>query len=67
MILEAALRIPLIYLVPLSVSVGASAALSAVAIGGLALWTAAGTARIPRWAPDVARPDAERLTSTSSA
>jgi hypothetical protein len=66
MILEAALRIPLIYLVPLSVSVGASAALSAVAIGGLAIWTAAGTARLPRWDPDAARPDAEQLASASS-
>jgi hypothetical protein len=66
MIVEAALRIPLIYLVPLSVSVGASAALSVVAIGGLAIWTAAGTARLPRWDADAARPDAEQLVSTSS-
>lgn len=66
MILEAALRIPLIYLVPLSVSVGASAALSAVAIGGLAIWTAVRTARLPRWDADAAQPDAEQLASTSS-
>jgi hypothetical protein len=65
MILEAALRLPLIYLVPLSVSVGLSAALSATVIGGLAIWTAVGTARLPRWDVDAARPDASQLTSTS--
>jgi hypothetical protein len=65
MILEAALRLPLIYLVPLSVSVGLSAALSATVIGGLAIWTAVGTARLPRWDVDTARPDASQLTSTS--
>ncbi|MDT5127680.1 MAG: hypothetical protein QOH54_3324 [Mycobacterium sp.] len=65
MILEAALRLPLIYMVPLSVSVGVSAAFSAMVIGSLATWTAVTTARLPRWDVDAAWPDASQLTSTS--
>jgi hypothetical protein len=65
MLLEAALRLPLIYLVPLSVSVGVSAAFSVMVIGGLAMWTAVVTARLPRWDVDTARPDASQLTETS--
>jgi hypothetical protein len=65
MLLEAALRLPLIYMVPLSVSVGVSAAFSAMVIGSLATWTAVTTARLPRWDVDAARPDASQLTSTS--
>jgi hypothetical protein len=48
MICEAALRIPLIYLVPLSVGVGASAALMVAVTGCLTAWTAAVAVRLPR-------------------
>jgi hypothetical protein len=65
MILEAALRLPMIYMVPLSVSVGVSAAFSAMVIGSLAIWTAVTTARLPRWDGDAAQPDASRLTNPS--
>ena len=48
MILEALLRLPLIYLVPLSVAVGASTAFMVAVIGCLAAWTAVVTSRLPR-------------------
>lgn len=47
MIAEAVLRIPLIYLVPLDVAVGASTALMLTVIGSLAVWTAVVAARLP--------------------
>ena len=55
MIVEAALRLPLIYVVPLSVAVGASTALMVTVIGCLAAWTAVVTARLPRWNVDTAQ------------
>jgi hypothetical protein len=47
MIGEAALRIPLIYLMPLDVAVAASSALMLTVVGSLAAWTAAAAARLP--------------------
>ncbi len=39
LISEAALRVPLVYLLPPSVAVGASTAVAVLVIGGLAVWT----------------------------
>ena len=64
MILEAALRLPLIYMVPLSVSVGISAAFSAIVIGSLAIWTAVTTAGLPDCG-DALQPAAELATRTA--
>jgi len=47
MIAEAVLRLPLIYLVPLDVAVGASTALMLSVIGSLAAWTAVVATRLP--------------------
>lgn len=46
MIAEAVLRLPLIYLIPLSIAVGASAAFMVVVIASLAAWTAVVTAQL---------------------
>jgi hypothetical protein len=46
------LRLRLIYLAPLNIAVGASAAFMVVVIGCLAAWTNIVTGRLPR--PDVA-------------
>jgi short subunit dehydrogenase-like uncharacterized protein len=48
LIAEAALRLPLIYLVPLQVGVGASTALFVLTLGGLTAWTAIVAAALTR-------------------
>jgi hypothetical protein len=45
MIAEAVLRLPLIYVIPLNIAVGASTAFMVVVIGSLAAWTAVVTRR----------------------
>jgi hypothetical protein len=46
---EAAIRVPLVYLLPPSVMVGLSTAMAVLAFGGLAVWTGryAGRAPVP--------------------
>jgi hypothetical protein len=46
---EAALRVPMICLMPFSVAVGASAALMIAVIGCRAAWTVVVTSRLPHW------------------
>jgi hypothetical protein len=46
MLAESVLRLPLVYLVPLDVAVGASTALMLAVIGGLTAWTAVVTSRL---------------------
>jgi hypothetical protein len=48
LIIEAALRVPLVYLLPPSVAIGASTAMAALVIGGLVVWTGRYTARSRR-------------------
>lgn len=48
---ESALRVPLVYLIPVDVMVGLSTALMIVAMAGLALWTAAYLLRAARKTP----------------
>jgi hypothetical protein len=45
LLVEAALRVPLVYLLPPSVMVGVSTAMAVLAFGGLAVWTGRYTAR----------------------
>jgi hypothetical protein len=49
---EAALRVPSICLMPLSVAVGASAAPMVAVIGCLAAWTLVVTSQLPHWRED---------------
>lgn len=57
MLAEAALRLPLIYLVPLSVAVGASTAFMIAVMGSLGAWTAVVTSRLPRLDTDMPQAD----------
>lgn len=57
MLLEAVLRLPVIYLVPLNIAVGASTALMVAVIGSLAAWTAVVTARLPLGDEETAHQD----------
>lgn len=57
MIAEAVLRIPLIYLVPLDVAVGASSALMLTVVGTLSAWTALAIARLPTYSTVGTGPD----------
>ncbi|WP_433781396.1 VC0807 family protein [Actinomycetospora sp. CA-101289] len=51
LVAEAALRVPLIYLLPLEVAVGASTAMMIVAMAGLAVWNGAYITRAARREP----------------
>jgi hypothetical protein len=53
LIVEAVLRVPLVYLLPVSVMVGVSATMAVLTFGGLTLWTV-------RYAARARRPDRQR-------